>query len=192
MAVALIIGGADHVIEDAVAAMRLFEPDAFMLLNDMISRWPMRCDYALTLHPEKISDWLRLRQQKGLSRPGEVWCHKSGPLIDRYTRDWSGSSGLFAVKVALVELKFDGIVLAGVPMQSSSNHFVRQEPWASAASFQNGWRTRYPEIKDSVRSMSGWTKDLLLYPDEQWLLSINANPPDPERIAPMENFNGEV
>ncbi len=166
---ALVIGGASCVLEDAEKALRLFEPDAFFVINDMIPLWERRCDYALTLHPEKMPAWINRRRINGHPEPGEIWSHRRATsVIQRATEDWAGSSGLFAVKLAM-EQGFEKIVLAGVPMSADANHVVRGEPWTSAVQFRNAWNKRYQEIKPFARSMSGWTRQLLGQPTTEWL-----------------------
>jgi hypothetical protein len=80
----------------------------------------------------------------------------------------SGSSGLFAVKVAM-EAGYDRIILAGVPMQVEGAHFFNASPWGEVGSFTEAWKIALPRIAPHVRSMSGWTKDLLGYPSFEWL-----------------------
>jgi hypothetical protein len=36
-------------------------------------------------------------------------------------------------------------------------------------SYRKGWERKLPDIKDRVRSMSGWTKELLGKPTKGWL-----------------------
>jgi hypothetical protein len=175
---ALVIGGSKSVFEEARAARELFEPDAFFLINDMIPKWPERADYFCSLHPEKMLNWITARQRAGLPMGGEVWCHKkTGPRpghnyagVEKATEDWAGSSGLFACKVALEE-GFTKIVLAGVPMESNARHVVRDRPFTAAQAFRNGWNARLKHIAPYVRSMSGWTQELLGAPTPIWLAS---------------------
>ncbi len=172
----LVIGGADCVWADITAATALFEPDAYFVINDMITLWPGPCDYACSLHAEKIPEWIRRRAHNGYPAIGEVWCHKlasgrgrqQGSGVDRLTPDWAGSSGLFACKVAIQE-KFDRIVVCGVPLDAAQNHIDRHRPWNAANAFRGGWKTRKKLIAPYVRSMSGFTKDLLGGPTADWL-----------------------
>jgi hypothetical protein len=110
---------------------------------------------------------LHRRRQAGLNRP-QTWAHKPYRGIDRSTPDWAGSSGLFAVKVAIEE-GFERIVLAGVPMTAEGAHYYDAKVWTAAHVFHSGWNHRLPQIKDIVRSMSGWTRELLGEPTRDWL-----------------------
>lgn len=171
---ALVLGGASRVWEDASASLDLFTPDLTIAVNDMIGAWPSHLDIAATLHPEKLHLWLRERRRKGFNEP-ETWAHKqTGPngkveaRIDRATDDWKGSSGLFAVKIAL-EQSCDLIVLAGVPMDADAAHFFDPKSWNDANAFHKGWLAHKAKIAPYVRSMSGWTAELLGRPDASWL-----------------------
>jgi hypothetical protein len=162
---ALVIGGSGSALEEADAALKLFEPDAVLVVNDLIARWPGKIDYACTLHSEKLAGWIR--ERRGNQR-FQVWCHRPFRGVHRTTKDWAGSSGLFAVKIAIEE-GFEKVVVAGVPMLGSAKHIARNREWGSARTYQRGWTTHVAEIKDKVRSMSGWTKDLVGFPTPEWL-----------------------
>lgn len=171
MKTCLILGGASSVWNDAAAALDLFRPDVTVTVNDMLGAWLGRIDLFCTLHPEKAEKWLRQRRLTGANMDFETWAHarKPGsPKIDHTTPDWGGSSGLFAVKVAL-ECGCDRIVLAGVPMSADGGHFFDAAPWSEANAYHKAWLTHQSEIAPYVRSMSGWTADLLGRPDASWL-----------------------
>ncbi|PWJ81501.1 hypothetical protein C7441_11033 [Pseudaminobacter salicylatoxidans] len=181
--IALILGSAECVEEDAAAALALFDPDCVIAVNDMIARWPRPIDHAVTLHVENAPQWLEARALNQSDRP-TVWSHSGASALgrlskvaDRLLPDWKGSSGLFAVTVAR-ELCMRA-VLCGVPMDSR-----RHVPGKSAATwsgmpwpgrevlnYREGWNKHFDEIAPFVRSMSGWTRELLGEPDEEWLLA---------------------
>jgi hypothetical protein len=171
---ALILGGAECVWDDAERALDMFTPDAVLAINDSIPRWSGRLDYAVTLHPPQMEGWLKERRNKGLNVSCEVWAHKHhGNVVHRVTTDWAGSSGLFACKVLMQE-GFGGIVLAGVPMERERGHIVRLKPWISATMFRKGWLVHKGEISAIVRSMSGWTMELLGSPTADWLQQVGS------------------
>ncbi len=171
---ALILGGAGSVLDEARAALMLFAPDAILAINDTIPLWPGRLDYIATLHPNKVDGWLKARAKNGHPMGAEVWSHKQkqsglGPSkVDQFIGDWGGSSGLFSVRVLRHE-GFTRIVLAGVPVSIEAGHIVRQKPWNAAKHYWKGWTKHKSEIAPFVRSMSGWTKELLGAPDKHWL-----------------------
>jgi len=81
----------------------------------------------------------------------------------------TGSSGLFALKVALTDLGFDCALLCGIPMAPVTGHFFDAAPWTGAGAHQLGWKQALPAIRDRARSMSGWTQHLLGAPTTDWL-----------------------
>jgi hypothetical protein len=184
MTLALVLGGASCVWDDALAALRLATPDVVLAINDMIPLWPGVIDHAVSLHPDQLPGWIAAREANSTLPAGfkSVWSHRNGLVVTKTTPDWAGSSGLFAVKVALFELNIDGVIVAGVPM-TRSDHFVRRAEWLSCGAFINGWSVRIAQIKPRTRSMSGWTREQLGAPTPPWLASINARPPDKNLIA---------
>jgi hypothetical protein len=176
--IALIVGGAACVHDDAERAFALFAPDAVFAINNQIIDWPGRIDYAVTLHPAppRNSPWpgivsaMVLRMQRQSHRP-ETWAHIKSEGIDRITDDWGGSSGLFAVKVALVEKCFTRIILAGVPMEAGAAHYFSNKEWIDVQRYRSGWPAHHKEIAPFVRSMSGWTRSQLGEPTTEWLAS---------------------
>lgn len=170
---ALVVGDAACVDADVEAALALFEPDAVAATNNMIIRWPQRLDYAVTLHPDACPNWvgiqkaIRQRREAGLNTP-ETWAHKAHPGVDRFTKDWRGSTGLLAVKV-LREEGFERIVLAGVPMSASEAHFYSSERWRTANAYHKGWLDHRSELSPYIRSMSGWTRTMFGEATRQWI-----------------------
>lgn len=137
--------------------------------NDMIELFPEDIDHAVTLHPDKLQLWLPRRKAAGLNDPPKVWAHSAYVgAVTHWTRDWSGSTGLFCTKVAR-ENGFVHVVLCGVPMTIEDKHFVRGEPWSAATGFKRGWVPRLPELRPYVRSFGGWTREELGAPTEDWL-----------------------
>ena len=137
--------------------------------NDMIEKFPYYINHAVTLHPDKLQLWLPRRRAAGFNVPDKVWAHRvyEGSVTD-WTRDWAGSTGLFCVKIAR-ELGFVHIITCGVPMTKEADHFIRNEPWHAANGFLRGWVAHLEELRPYVRSYSGWTKEQLGEPTEQWL-----------------------
>lgn len=169
----LVLGGAKSVWRDASAATDLADPDLIVAVNDIGSVWPDRLDIWATLHPEKMADWREQRRSNGHTGAREHVAHERWSGVDRLTPyQWpgmnaSGSSGLYAVKVAL-EAGASRVVLAGIPM-SAGAHFNREGPWNDLGSFTEAWKIALPRLRDAVRSMSGWTRELLGAPTPEWL-----------------------
>jgi len=164
---ALVLGGATTVWDDVEAALALTEADGIVACNDIAADWPGPIDAAATLHPDLWPGWAERRASKGYPPAPQVFTHGwAFPGQDR-----SGSSGLFALKVALVDLGYDRAVLCGVPMDEQARHITEPWPWRSAEILRAGWRQALPAIGDRARSMSGWTADLLGRPTPDWLAS---------------------
>ncbi len=62
----------------------------------------------------------------------------------------------------------DRMVLCGVPLDPAEAHYDDDKRWADAGNYRRGWVTHKDEMS-SVRSMSGWTSQLLGAPDREWL-----------------------
>jgi hypothetical protein len=136
--------------------------------NDMIEFFPHDIDHAVTLHPEKLRLWLPRRRASGFNEPPKVWGHQNRYDVTNWTRDWSGSTGLFCTKIAR-EQGHVHIVLCGVHMTVEGDHFVRKIAWNAALGFQRGWNARIPELRPYVRSFGGWTQQQLGAPTVEWL-----------------------
>tara|TARA_R110002051_G_scaffold22502_5_gene58173 strand:+ start:735 stop:1286 length:552 start_codon:yes stop_codon:yes gene_type:complete len=179
--IALVLGGGACVWSDLEAALDLGQFDGVVTCNDVTAAYPGRIDACASLHSSSWGGWLAERERRGQPRPGVVFGHtgaKGARLTDQVDRfvdyrfpgqDRSGSSGLFALKVALVDLGFDRAVLCGVPMTSGQKHFFDAHDWAGAQAHRIGWQQALPHIVDRARSMSGFTRELLGEPTEEWL-----------------------
>lgn len=185
--IALILGCAECVWEDAARVLSVCSPDAIFAVKDMMGKWPARVDYGITLHPERTDEYLRERRRQNFPSGFEVWAHRNygSQTAHKTTNDWAGSSGLFAVRVARKK-DFQAIVLAGVPMRRDAGHVRRQEPWNDAQNFLGGWRHRKDQIAPFVRSMSGWTKETFGEPTHEWLSHHGSAEPDHEVISKLK------
>ena len=154
------------------------------MVNDIGTVYDERIDFWVTLHPEKMLNWQTLRRQNGLNDDYVTIAHElpihgayagGQPRIDKAVNyaypgvqmTGSGSSGLLAVKAAQEE-GCDRIVLAGVPLTTVGAHFFESKPWHERDMFVQAWKDCMPLLKDSVRSLSGWTKEQLGYPTPTW------------------------
>lgn len=173
--IALVLGGASCIWQD-VAAFRALgvKPDAVVACNDMISEWRGALDAACSLHAEKLRSWLELRKSNGYTPPWRTFAKPatdSGFEETEYRFDGqneTGSSGLFALRIALVNLGADKAVCCGIPMRKEP-HFFDAADWQGAPQHWNGWLQAQPAIRDRARSMSGNTQRLLGAPTPEWL-----------------------
>ena len=166
---ALVVGGASCVLDDVAAARALLgdRPHSVLVTNDMIADFPAY-DVAVTLHPDKLPMWLDRRAASPWPKPTVIWAHrKASSLVTHATPDWAGSVSLFAAKVAL-ETGHDRVIVCGAPL-TVSKHYRRQTHWTAAIGFRKGWQAHLGDIRERVRSMSGWTGELLGMPTRDWL-----------------------
>lgn len=184
MTTALVLGGAATVWEDAKAALDLAPFDGVVSCNDITSVWPGPIDACVSLHASSWPRWISQRDRCGFPRPAHVLGHAgaaSERIADGFVtgfvehrfpgQDRSGSSGLFALKVALIDLGFDKAVLCGVPMTTEGRHYFDAAQWRGAQAHRKGWEQAMQHIMGRARSMSGWTAEHLGQPDAAWLAS---------------------
>lgn len=170
--IAIVLCGGGDPTEELSRALLLCgdKPYTIFAGNDQIAEYPGPIEHGVTLHPPKLEMWISQRKSRGYPDVGTIWSHRPGVLIDRYTRDWQGSTGLISVKIAR-ELGFTHVLLCGVPMTTEGDHFLRKAPWKAAYGFRRGWTAHMREIRKYVRSFSGWTKELLGAPTAEWCAS---------------------
>lgn len=184
MRTALVLGAAACVWDDVEAARR-FGPFAGAVgCNDLGVVWPGRLDAWVTLHADLFGGYVSQRQARGLPPHHRLLVKqnalesepKLSPAVTGGTdpmfpgQTFSGTSGLFAAKVALIDLGYDRAILCGMPISDEMGHLENAtKPWVGAVVHRQGWLQALPEIKDRVRSMSGWTQGLLGAPTHEWL-----------------------
>lgn len=171
--IAIVVGGGENWSKELEEAKRMIGSRRFRyyIVNDHVKSFPESA-IACTLHPDKLNghfNWLGIRRKAGLPPLEEIWSHRKHGAVthDTASREWKGSSGLFAVQVA--RRRHKKIIAVGVPMTVDDKHFERHQPWQSAIGFRDGWLLCKKEIADCFRSMSGWTAEQFGRPDETWL-----------------------
>lgn len=171
---ALVLGGAANMMADAEGALKLFDPDVIVAVNDAGIVWPGKIDHWVTLHPTEFPRRVERRRARGFDMKFEAWSHESRPWIDHVRCYWEGSSGMFGARAA-IELGGLRVVLAGIPMDDLphvrggvTHERLRGKAWPAAKKFRDDWQRCKPYM-GAVRSMSGWTKHVLGAPDEKWL-----------------------
>jgi hypothetical protein len=80
---------------------------------------------------------------------------------------WNGGSSALMGVIAGLGLGYNKIVLCGCPMEGPNPG----HPGADYSMFQEKWIKEYLKLIPMVKSMSGFTKDLLGEPTAEWLLS---------------------
>lgn len=155
----LVVGSASCVYDDLK-----FKPytGPTIAVNRAMLDLPIRVDIGCTLHHE-----ITLELMKGYS--GRLFCTTGTDYVTDVLpvrEDWkNGSSGLYAVQIAL-HFGAPGVVLCGMPIDDSP-HFHRETGLAKGipeliAMHRKPWLDNAEYLrKAGVRSMSGWTRDLL-------------------------------
>lgn len=161
----IIIGSAPCVGADLAAIPTQAAADYMLIGLDSMDKYPGRAAYMATLHPDEIPECLQRRSQAGGNIDfREIIAHEEAPgvtMIVPHTPP-SGSSALLGV-LAAIQIGYRRIILAGCPLQDQKY----QE-------FHPGWQAHLARYIGKVRSMSGWTKDFLGYPTEEWLHAPDA------------------
>lgn len=168
MRVALILGGAPSVYEDFDAALDLGEFDGVIGANHIGIAWPGVFDAWCSVHSDDLRAWAGARERRGL--PPHKAIVRGDATSNRLPgQSETASSGIFALKVALVDLGFDRAVLCGVPL-TPTGHFLREgDPWSEAHHYHEGFRQAVPFLRDRARSMSGHTARVLGKPTAEWI-----------------------
>lgn len=183
MKTCLCLGGADTLFSDIEAYTG--PVDGVVACNDAGAHWPGDLDAWVSMHPRYFvtKNWHRDRIRRGYSEPKRILAPpvmekevlaSPYPLMRRvefsdqyFPESPGGSSGLFAAKVALIDLGFDLAVLCGIPM-TVRPHFWddKKVDWHVAHQYQRAWTKIPAQYRDRMRSMSGWTRVLLGAPEK--------------------------
>ena len=177
MTVAIVLGGALNVYTDAKAAASLFTPDVVVAVKDIGMTYP-HVDHWVTYHPERLPRELPIRRKKGLSDPLFIWTYEASrtPTVVgipfKFIPFRGGSSGFMGMEVGCKVA--DKVVLCGIPMDPNMKHFSRPKAkgWPEGKFYRQAWMKHLSEFKDRVRSMSGWTKEVLGEPTAAWLNDV--------------------
>lgn len=131
--------------------------------------------YEVVAHLESKFEGMHGKKGNIARRVSYRWCCRGGDPttlckdMDCPKRmNSSASSGIFAAKVALHD-GFDHVVLAGIPMNADVGHFTRGKTWAQRDCFIPGFEKSIPHLMGRVKSMSGYTRDVLGAPSVEWL-----------------------
>lgn len=172
MKTALVLGGG-HTLKSDLGRLTL-PYDGVFACNEAGAEWSGDLEAWVSLHPEKFFRWDADRKAKGYN-PAPFWAHRQPQYkiapelnvteIQFPGQEMSGSSGLFAAKVALIDFGYDRAVFCGIPM-TSSPHFFDDVNWKGANGFRTGWHQLDDQYRARMRSMSGWTRVLLGDPSD--------------------------
>ena len=128
--------------------------------------------YFVTYHQEDIPIYKMRKRNANYDSNFLVISHKQNIEVDiiELHKNPTGSSALLGV-VAVIRLGYKKIILCGCPMEGpNKNKFAK-----SYNHFQRGWMSRFAEIKDFTRSMSGYTREILGKPIKEWINDIQTS-----------------
>lgn len=195
MRLAIVLGGADDLREDFERLRRMIPPDLTDVVsvgvNDVPCYWRHRIDFWVTLHPEKLVDedpddpdglsWQERRRKAGGLGGYETIARRMGRRVHHLVQPWGGGSvSMYATRACEHPvIGADLVALCGCGLSESPNdpaslsaHTVIE----NLEDFRRGWErrlsregsppTRY--IRERVRSLSGWTAEILGEPDDAW------------------------
>lgn len=178
--IALVVGTGPTMWADLQAAQWIHYPalvavnQAGVLLHDQpLYAWA-------SAHPEMFAGWVpqRAAMQQRTPRPITPGVTQIVSRADAehvtLVRDYGGrgSSGLYAVRYVLEVA--EKIVLCGVPMTPEPHACGSlqwgDDPWTEAERHRVHWERLAPEWDGRVKSLSGWTRELLGPPSPEWVL----------------------
>lgn len=179
--IGLVIGGAPSVWADFERACQLTEglPTVVIATNHAGRLYEGRIDAWVTLHPEWFEPWRDERAAKGLNTDYRALVYAGKhrvPGAEPWKQRWNASSGLFAAQLALDAMGCTGVILCGVPIDKEAGHITAPGEWKLADRYRQGVLDAKAEGAP-IRSMGGWTADVLGSPSPAWLRSLGFNVP---------------
>lgn len=162
----LVIGSAPCVFADLEDLDRITAPDRFDLMAVGLSTVrdvQLRYDYVANNHPEN-GPAIRQLLASGDNEAARVIGPLPGPGVDIVEpyRPPTGSSAITGV-LAAIRMGYRKIVLCGCPLTGNA---PAGNPYEE---FRAGWQAKRSELFGIVKSLSGWTQELLGAPTEAWL-----------------------
>jgi len=161
----IILGGAECMLEDLenVDFEDLTWAD-YMAINSAGIEYLRPIEHWVSYHPNLFAGYEEQRREKGgnldyITHSHIGHMHEGRQMVTHiwplpkynpgYTDFRSGSSTLLGVEVGLA-LGYRRIIVCGAPLLEDKYKV-----------YQEGWRRALPVLAGRVRSMSGWTKELL-------------------------------
>jgi len=167
---AIVLGGARSVWSDFDSLAELRDTADIIACNLAGYHFPDPIKLWVSLHPTMFPEWITERKKAGYDMNFKTigFTRDFKPMlgVDELRGAWgssqgkaSGSSGLFAVEIAL-EKGYEEIILCGCPLDKVPNLFNGHH-WSEYANYRQAWIDNYSQITGKVFSQSGWTKKLL-------------------------------
>lgn len=160
----LIITGAAPCVHEDIERVPGYREFDFMAIGlDAVDKYPWPIKYVATYHPEDLQA-IRERRASIGNTDYRVISHKPGEMIDivePYEKP-PGSSALLGA-LAAIRLGYERIILCGCPLTGKNARNGSYE------NFRQGWTAKRETVLGKVKSMSGWTREFLGEPTEEWL-----------------------
>lgn len=172
-----IVGSAPNAMGDLRGLIMNLDIEAEVMAVglDAIDQVKGRCRFVVTNHPEDVfaieeklggygnHDWLLIAPAPPETNP-QSWMGVEVDIVEPYYPPVgrSGSSAMTGVLAAL-RMGYEKIVLCGCPLTGNA---PEGNPYEA---FRLGWMDHREELIGKVKSMSGWTMELLGQPTEEWL-----------------------
>ena len=144
-----------------------------MAVND-IGQWlTCKIEHWCSLHADHLMNWMTLRRHHGLNCDAiQTHGHKEKPGIDNpwpMVPNMGGLSGLYAAMLGVL-LGYEKVVLAGIPCDGTGRFYDPPDSGGmhGERSIITAWEENmncYPEMKEYVTSLSGYTREVLGGPD---------------------------
>ena len=140
------------------------ERDFMAIGLDAVDKYRMPILYVATYHPEDIPKMSERRAAIGGNLDYKVISQKIIPGVDieEPFRPPTGSSAMCGA-LAGIRMGYRKIVLCGCPLTGNA---PAGNPYSN---FRAGWEAKKDELLGIVKSMSGWTRELLGKPSSDWL-----------------------
>ena len=167
----IITGAAPCVLDDIAAIPDVCQYDYMIIGFAAAGMHTIYSKYMATYHPAMIPDIKKRREGIGGNTDYKVISHLGQAGVDivepLLPGERSGSSALLGAQAA-IKLGYYKIVLCGCPLTGNN------EKGSPYESFRVGWTQKKKYLNDRVRSMCGWTQELLGAPTEEWILGGKA------------------
>lgn len=174
----LVLGSANCLQKDIDAVLKMANFEVVVAAKGAGLVWPFELNGWVSLHPDRMQKDRDERDRNGYPVADVHFGHQRKENCEGidvwYDYKFegqlrSGSSGLFAVKVALEYFHCDQVVMCGIPLLRDEGRIDGKETWNGASSFHKGFEEAMPAFKDRVRSMGGWTALRVGLPTTTWL-----------------------
>jgi len=164
----LLIGFGPCVKDDLFLANAVINGQEFQTMAigmDVVKMFENRTDYIITNHPEDIPIIKSIMEKRGYNPSPIVTPTNAAGTDFILDPPYEGPSGSSAIVGSLWALQqgFKKIILCGCPL---SGNAIEGNPYEA---FRPGWQYHFNKVKGRVKSMSGWTAELLGKPTLDWV-----------------------